>query len=175
MTRPSNVFLIGPMGAGKTTIGKRLAARLGKRFVDSDQEIETRTGTTIPIIFDIEGEEGFRKRESQVIAELATEKNIVMATGGGSILIEENRQTLSRHGLIIYLEINLEEQLRRTQKSTKRPLLNTENRREKLEQLAETRNPLYQSIAEITITSNQQKPQLVVNEIMQLITKDKLC
>lgn len=175
MTRPSNVFLIGPMGAGKTTIGKRLATRLGKRFVDTDQEIEARTGTTIPIIFDIEGEEGFRKRETQVIADLAAEKNIVMATGGGSILIEENRTILARDGLVIYLEIDLEEQFRRTQKSTKRPLLNTENRRETLEQLAETRNPLYQSIADITITSNQQKPQVVVNEIMQLITKDKLC
>lgn len=173
MTRPSNVYLIGPMGAGKTTIGKRLASRLGKRFIDSDQEIENRTGTTIPIIFDIEGEEGFRKREAKIIAELCKEKNVVVATGGGSVLMEENRSALTSNGLVVYLKVDLEEQLRRTHKSTKRPLLNTENRRERLEQLAEDRNPLYESIADITVVSNQQKPQIVVNELLQRIDNDK--
>lgn len=150
----SNVFLIGPMAVGKTTIGKQLAKRLQLQFLDSDQEIENRTGASIRLIFDVEGEEGFREREAKVIAELAAMEGIVLATGGGAVLREENRKTLRKHGIVVYLRASIDSQLERTKASKHRPLLETSDRRGALESLMATREPLYRQEADITVDTD---------------------
>jgi shikimate kinase len=162
MSKKPNIFLIGPMGAGKTTVGKRLAKLKGMRFVDSDHEIERRTGVDVSFIFEKEGEDGFRRRERDVIAELTQEDNVVLATGGGAILHADNRRDLSARGFVVYLCTPVDQQLERTRYSKHRPLLQTEDPRSRLENLMNERDPLYREIADMVIyTEGQQATNLV--------------
>jgi shikimate kinase len=170
----NNIYLIGPMGAGKTTIGKRLAAKLGLEFYDSDQVIEEQTGATIPWIYDIEGEEGFQKREIKVIAELTKLTGILIATGGGTIDREENRVALVNSGIIIYLTTPLDEQMERVKRSTKRPLPSADQsvaRREHLIQLRTKREPLYEKLANITCQTYNKPLHIIIAEIIRKLKK----
>jgi shikimate kinase len=166
---PKNIFLIGLMGAGKSTVGRMLAKRLGKTFFDSDQEIEKRCGVKIPTIFEMEGEEGFRKREAVVIKDLSEQENIVLATGGGSILLPENRHYLQTNGYVIYLRANPHELWLRTRNDKGRPLLNTQDPQKKFKELFEFRDPLYLSIAHQTIETGKPNVNQLTNKlVMQL-------
>ncbi|HHJ38156.1 MAG: shikimate kinase [Methylothermaceae bacteria B42] len=151
MRRNNNLYLVGPMGAGKTTIGRFLANALGRDFYDSDKEIEARTGVSIPVIFEYEGEEGFRKRESEALAELIKLQNIVLATGGGIVLRPENRARLAQNGFVVYLRCPVDKQILRTRKDTNRPLLNVPDPGKRLRELMAVRDPLYTSIADLII------------------------
>jgi len=146
-----SIFLVGLMGAGKTTIGRALAKKLNKRFVDSDHEIEARTGATIPVIFEIEGEENFRRREAEVIRELAAQPDIVLATGGGAVLRAENRENLKKGGTVVYLRASINQILQRTGRDKNRPLLQTADPRRKLEELSRQRDPLYREVADFVV------------------------
>jgi len=143
------------MGAGKTTVGRLLAESLHMEFVDSDHEIEQRTGASIPWIFDVEGEAGFRKRESNIINELTQRTNTVLATGGGVVLSAENRQALQSRGTVIYLNASLEQLMTRTSRDKNRPLLQTEDPKSKLEEILNTRDPLYREIADVVINTDK--------------------
>ena len=169
MAQNQNIFLIGLMGAGKTTIGRQLANELSLEFFDSDHEIEKRTGVTITHIFDIEGEAGFRKRETAMLDELTEKKGIVLATGGGAILKVENRQFLMSRGTTIYLYANIDTLLERTSKDRNRPLLQTENPQAKLEELLEIRDPLYRETADIIIDTGKDSIRLALKEILEKI------
>lgn len=162
-----NVILIGPMGAGKSTIGRLLAKELKYCFKDSDREIEARTGADIPWIFDVEGEEGFREREEAMIAELAAEQGIVLATGGGVVMREANRRALSAGGLVVYLRTSVEQQLQRTAKDRQRPLLQTPDPEKVLRELMARRDPLYREIADLIIETDHRGPKVVVNAIVE--------
>lgn len=157
------------MGAGKTTIGRQLARLTGKTFYDSDHEIEARTGVRIPVIFEIEGEAGFRVRESEMIAELATLPNIVLATGGGAVLDPNNRQMLANHGTVIYLRAGIDDILARTQHDKNRPLLQTANPRAKLEALFAQRDPLYREVADVVIDTSRQNINTLVHRLLRQI------
>ncbi len=161
-----NIFLIGPMGSGKTTIGRQLAAKLGLEFLDSDRDIEQRTGVDIPTIFDYEGEAGFRKRERRAIEELTGRSGIVLATGGGVVLDPDNRRDLSARGFVIYLQCAVEQQFQRTARDRNRPLLNTEDPRARLEQLMEERDPLYRETADLIMATGQRSVGAVVQDIL---------
>ncbi|WP_341709087.1 shikimate kinase AroK [Halopseudomonas sp.] len=161
-----NVFLIGPMGAGKSTIGRLLAKELKYPFKDSDREIEQRTGADIPWIFDVEGEEGFRQREEAMIAELVHEDGIVLATGGGVVMRPANREALKSGGLVVYLRTSVEQQLQRTAKDRQRPLLQTADPEAVLRDLMAKRDPLYREIADLIIETDQRGPKVVVNAIL---------
>ncbi len=161
-----NFFLVGLMGAGKTTVGRALARKTGKTFYDSDHEIEARTGVRVATIFDIEGELRFRDRESSVIADLVRMDNIVLATGGGAVLREENRQNLASHGTVIYLRAGIDDLLARTQHDKNRPLLQIANPRAKLESLFQERDPLYREVADIVIDTSQQNVNLLVCRLL---------
>lgn len=161
-----NVFLVGPMGAGKSTIGRLLAKELKYPFKDSDREIEARTGADIPWIFDVEGEEGFRQREEAMIAELVLESGIVLATGGGVVMREANRQALAANGLVVYLRTSVDQQLQRTSKDRQRPLLLNADPERVLRDLMAKRDPLYREIADIIIDTDQRGPKVVVNTIV---------
>lgn len=165
MNQQGNVFLIGPMGAGKTTIGRHLATLLHKRFVDVDQEIEKRTGVSIPVIFEIEGEDGFRRRESAVIDELTRDTDIVLATGGGAVLLEENRKVLKERGIVAYLQADIETLVERTRRDRNRPLLQTDNPRGKIEELLQQREPIYREIADVIINTGQRAPSSVARDV----------
>ncbi|MBL4821512.1 MAG: shikimate kinase AroK [Gammaproteobacteria bacterium] len=167
----SNIFLVGPMGVGKTTIGKVLADQLGLDFYDSDQEIEVSTGADIPWIFDVEGEAGFRARESKIIAELSARRGIVLATGGGTVLAEENRKFIKQRGLVVYLKASLVQQLERTSRDKHRPLLQTSDPAGKIKELMEIREPLYQEIADIVVDTNRRNPRSVSNDIVNRLSK----
>lgn len=170
MAEKRNIFLVGPMGAGKSTIGRQLAQQLNMDFIDSDAVIEERTGADISWIFDLEGEDGFRKREERIINELTQMQGIVLSTGGGAVLSKENRNYLSARGIVIYLETTVEKQFQRTQSDKKRPLLqDAENPRQVLEDLAKIRNPLYEEIADITLPTDEQNAKIMVNQIVDLI------
>ncbi|MDO2949093.1 shikimate kinase AroK [Aeromonas simiae] len=170
MAEKRNIFLVGPMGAGKSTIGRHLAEQLHMEFYDSDQEIERRSGADISWVFDVEGEEGFRVREERVIGELSELQGIVMATGGGAIKSRETRNRLSARGIVVYLETPIEKQLARTQRDKRRPLLQTEEPpREVLERLAEERNPLYEEVADFVVQTDEQSAKIVANQIVKLI------
>ncbi|MGI9228781.1 MAG: shikimate kinase [Gammaproteobacteria bacterium] len=166
MPTQKNIYLIGPMGVGKTSIGKRLAKRLGKQFVDSDIEVEKRTGVTISRIFDIEGEAGFRERESKILKELIERKDTVLATGGGVVLSEENRKLLSANGCIIYLQGSPEHLQERTGKSRHRPLLDTADKKARLLEILAQRVPIYEELADITVNTDDRPPLKVVREII---------
>ena len=155
------------MGAGKTTIGKQLAETLSLEFVDSDHEIEARTGVTIPHIFDVEGEEGFRRREENMIDELTRKQNIVLATGGGAVIRKTNRQHLKDRGTVIYLHASIDQLLERTSRDKNRPLLQTDNPRARLEELMAVREPLYREVADIIIDTEQQPVAKVVKYIVK--------
>lgn len=150
-TKLNNIYLVGLMGSGKTTIGRALARRMGRRFLDSDQEIEQRTGVRIPVIFEHEGEAGFRRREAQIIAELVQETAIVLATGGGAVLDPANREALRTTGWVVYLDVPTSVLLERTRHDTNRPLLQVANPRERLNALRAERDPLYREIADLII------------------------
>ena len=167
-----NIFLVGPMGAGKSTIGKRLARALNMVFKDSDHEIEARTGVDIATIFDIEGEEGFRKREQQMIDELSAKKNIVLATGGGAILSEENRRHLTSRGNIVYLRTSVAQQLARTAHDKNRPLLATEDPAARLTELMEIREPIYIEVADIIVDTDHRHANQVVKDIQKNLIDD---
>ena len=172
MTNAKNIYLVGPMGVGKTTIGKALAKNLTLDFVDSDYEIEQRTGVTISTIFDIEGEDGFRNREIRMITELAERKGIVLATGGGAVLSEAVRKALRHNGLVVYLHASIDMQMDRTRNSKNRPLLNTgENRREVLEELMQEREPLYRQEADVIYETDGRSPQPAAREIAGEVRK----
>ncbi|QJC28745.1 shikimate kinase AroK [Enterobacteriaceae endosymbiont of Plateumaris consimilis] len=174
MAEKRNIFLIGPMGAGKSTIGRQLANQLNMEFFDSDEEIERRTGADINWVFDVEGELGFRKREKKIINEITTKKGIILATGGGSITSKETRKYLSSRGIVIYLKTTIEKQLIRTQRDKKRPLLNNKNKPaiEILQNLAKERNPLYKEIADIIIKTDKQNAKIVTNQLINLLEKN---
>lgn len=163
-----NFFLIGLMGSGKTTIGRHLSFRLSRPFYDSDHEIIRRSGVSVSTIFEIEGEDKFRDRESSVLESLVKQDNIVLATGGGIILREENRQLLKKYGTVIYLKTDVETILERTRYDRSRPLLQTANPREKLEQLMAQRDPLYASIADIVIDASE----LFLPNLMKALIKE---
>jgi len=167
-----NVFLVGLMGAGKTTIGRILARKLGLRFIDSDHEIEARTGATIPWIFEIEGEASFRRREAEVIRELTGQQDIVLATGGGAILNPDSRAYLQERGTVIYLRASVNSILQRTAHDKNRPLLQTADPRKKLEELMAVRDPLYTEVAHIVIDTGRPNVQSMVSNILnQLETR----
>ena len=161
-----NIYLIGLMGAGKTTIGKQLAKALAVPFYDSDKAIEESTGVDIPTIFEFEGEEGFRERERKMIQKLTQIHGIVLATGGGVILREENRQLLKENGFIVYLQCSVDRILERTRRDTQRPLLKTDNPKERLQTLFEQRQSLYLSCADFKIDTGVFKTKTVVNRIL---------
>ena len=167
MTSKPNIFLVGPMGAGKTSIGRQLAEALGMDFFDSDHEIEARSGATIPWIFDVEGEEGFRKREQTMIDELSQRQNIVLATGGGAVLSETSRNYLKTRGTVIYLSASIDLLLERTQRDRNRPLLQTENPRARLEELMQVREPLYREVADIVLETDDSSIRHTVNRIIK--------
>ncbi len=168
MAEKRNIFLIGPMGAGKSTIGRELADRLHLEFFDSDQEIERRTGADIAWVFDLEGEEGFRKREEGVIEDLSEKQGIVLATGGGSVISTQVRNRLSARGVVVYLETTIDKQVARTQRDRKRPLLQTsEEPRTVLENLAIERNPLYEEIADVIVKTDDQSAKVVAHKIVE--------
>lgn len=162
-----NIFLVGMMGAGKTTIGKLLASYLGKTFFDSDREIQKRTGVSIPLIFDIEGEAGFRKRETEMLRELMQAKNIVLATGGGAVLSAENRDLLRGNGTVVYLRATVDDLWRRTRHDKGRPLLQTPNPYAKLAELYAQRDPLYCETAHIVVESGTQSARQLVESLAQ--------
>ena len=161
-----NVILVGPMGAGKSTIGRLLAKELHLPFKDSDKEIEVRTGADIPWIFDVEGEQGFREREQTVIADLCHEDGLVLATGGGAVLRPANREALRAGGRVVYLHTSVEQQLERTARDRNRPLLRTANPGQVLRELMALRDPLYREIADVIIETDQRPPRLVVQEVL---------
>jgi shikimate kinase len=171
MKYKGNIFLIGPMGAGKTTIGRLLAKSLGMRFFDSDKEIEQRTGVSIPMIFEYEGESGFRRREAEALSDLTRMSPIVLATGGGSVLLPENQRILQQHGFVVYLQCSVEKQLERTQKDTNRPLLQTDNPKARLEELLKVRDPIYQTVANLAIDTGQFSSRNVVRQIIKAISQ----
>jgi shikimate kinase len=161
----SRIFLVGPMGAGKTTIGRRLAKRLRRKFVDADQELERRTGASVALIFDVEGESGFRSREKRIIDELTQIDDIVLATGGGSVLDPDNRAALSSRGFVVYLHARLEDLIERTQRDSNRPLLNTDDPKARMRELLEYRDPIYRQVADLTVDTGSLNLTEVVREI----------
>lgn len=163
----NNIFLIGLMGAGKTTVGRALAKILNRQFIDSDHEIVARTGVSIPLIFEVEGEAGFRQREAEMIRELTAQSNIVLATGGGAILNAESRACLKNRGTVIYLRASVNSILQRTSHDKNRPLLQTDNPRQRLEQLAREREPYYLEIADFVIETGRPNVQSLMQTIMR--------
>ncbi|AEO08871.1 shikimate kinase I [Buchnera aphidicola str. Ak (Acyrthosiphon kondoi)] len=170
MAEKRNIFLVGPMGAGKSTIGRQLSQQLNMEFFDSDQEIEKRTGANISWVFDLEGEDGFRLRERKIIDELTIKQGIVLATGGGSVTFKETRNFLSSRGIVVYLETTIEKQLTRTKRDKTRPLLQSAtSNRVVLENLAYERNPLYEEIADIKVQTDDQSAKSVAFNIIRLL------
>lgn len=166
-----NVFLIGPMGSGKTAVGKHLAGLLSAPFYDSDAEIERRTGVDIPLIFEKEGEAGFRQREREAIDALTSLEPLVLATGGGAVLLPENRQHLAERGYVVYLETSVEQQAKRVGRSRNRPLLNNVDALAKLEQLMQVRAPLYAQIADFTIQTDGRRVRSVAERIARILPR----
>lgn len=161
-----NLILVGMMGAGKTTVGRLLARRLKRAYWDSDEEIERRCGVRIAVIFDIEGEAGFRARESQVIAELCALEGIVLATGGGAVLAEANRRCLAARGTVVYLHARPAQLWQRVRHDRNRPLLATPEPQKKLEELYAVRDPLYREVADLVVDTGRQSPQALARELL---------
>jgi len=172
MNKAENIYLIGLMGAGKTTIGRQLAKALQLPFYDSDKAIEEQTGVDIPTIFEYEGEEGFRLREQNMIEELTQIDGIVLATGGGAILKEKNRQALNSNGYVVYLQCTVDKILQRTKRDTQRPLLDTSNPRERIEKLFAEREGLYLSCADFVIETSSMQSKAVVQNILNEYNAD---
>lgn len=165
--------MIGPMGAGKSTIGRTLAKELKLEFFDTDEVIQQRAGADISWIFDIEGEGGFRRREQKVVEELTQKTNIVLATGGGVVLLPENRNALAGRGTVIYLRTSLEQQFERTKRDTKRPLLQTNDLESRLEDLKEEREPLYEELADVSFETDKLTVKAVANNIIKYLYGDE--
>lgn len=164
---PNSIVLVGPMGAGKTTVGKQIAQKLGKRFVDVDHELEKRTGVSINLIFEIEKEAGFRARETAMLAELMALENAVIATGGGIIVTPQNRDILkATDNLVVYLKTEVKHQLKRLKRDKQRPLLQGKGRREKLLDLARIRNPLYDEVSDLAFASGRTSSYGMANKIV---------
>ncbi len=155
------------MGSGKSTIGNLLSKKLHREFIDSDHYIEHKTGVDIPRIFDVEGEEGFRQRETDALTELSELNDLVLATGGGSVIKKENQQLLSNTGFIVFLDTSIHQQMSRLKKDKKRPLLQTANPRARLEELLEQRKPIYQSMADFTIKTDHKYAKSILSEIIK--------
>jgi shikimate kinase len=170
MKHPRNIFLIGPMGAGKSAVGRYLARTLHLSFVDSDDEIESRTGVDIPFIFEKEGEEGFRKRETAVVDDLSKMDGIVLATGGGAVINPDSRSRLGGRGFVVYLYTTVDQQVARTQKGRERPLLESTDPRVTLQELLDTRDPMYREIADIVVETDGRKVKSVANEIIDQVS-----
>jgi len=173
MMQESNesIYLVGLMGSGKTTVAKLLAKRSGMQFVDSDHEVEARNGVNIPTIFEIEGEEGFRRREAQVIADLARMHGCVVATGGGAVLRPDNRENLRASGLVIYLNVPLQTLCERTRHDKNRPLLQVSDPLRKLTELYQQRDPLYRSIADLVVSGGRISAQAVLQLLLKKMEK----
>ena len=170
MKHPKNIFLIGPMGAGKSAVGRQLARAMHLTFVDSDDEVESRTGVDIAFIFEKEGEDGFRKREAAAIDDLTKMDGVVLATGGGAVIRDDNRSHLGGRGFVVYLYTTVDQQLSRTQKGRDRPLLENGDRHEILRELLAQRDPLYREIADLVVETDGRKVHAVASEIMEQIS-----
>ena len=169
MTKLRNLFLVGPMGSGKSAVGRHLARLLHLEFVDSDEEIETRTGVDIAFIFEKEGEEGFRKREGKVIDELSRRDGVVLATGGGAIVDPESRNRLGARGFVIYLHTSVKQQLERTRSGRERPLLESDDKEKVLQDLMDERDPLYREISDLIVETDGRRVQTVAREIQDAL------
>ena len=169
MKKYKNIYLIGLMGSGKTTLGKILSKKLDKHFYDSDQVIEEKLGVNVPMIFEYEGESGFRNRESAVIDELTQQRGVVLATGGGVILRPENRSHLAARGLVIYLSASVKQLYKRTRMDRNRPLLQTDNPREQLQRLHDERDPLYREISDLVVETDNRSVQQAIPDLIRKI------
>ena len=169
MDVPSNIFLIGPMGAGKSTIARQLAAALDKEFVDADRELEAHTGVGIPLIFEYEGEAGFRERESQLLAELVMREGIVLATGGGVVLSARNRAHLAGRGLVVYLDAPVDLLVARVSRDRNRPLMQTGDPKSTMQEIMRVRDPLYREAADVVVHSAHRSGRFVIREILKRI------
>lgn len=169
MPKSDHIVLVGPMGAGKSTIGRLLAANLHLPFQDTDRVIEERTGADIPWIFDVEGEEGFRQRETSALADMLSEGGQVLATGGGIVLKQENRSLLQKGGVVFYLTASVAQLVERTCKDKKRPLLQVDDPRQKIIELIEQRDPLYREVADHVVNTDRRSPKSVVQDIVNLL------
>ena len=165
MSMPRNIFLVGPMGAGKSTVGRQLSRSLKKRFIDSDKAIEERTGASISLIFDVEGEEGFRRRERAMIEELTALDDVVLATGGGAVMDEENRAHLMSRGFVVYLNAPAMLLVERTARDRSRPLLQTEDPEQRVRELLAERDPVYRQVADTVVETDRRSARHVVREI----------
>ena len=165
MSETRNIYLVGPMGAGKSTIGRLLAAELHLAFADTDREIEERCGADIPWIFDVEGEQGFRDREQAMLAELTGRPGLVLATGGGIVMREANRVLLKSSGCVVYLAASVDQQYQRTVRDRKRPLLQTDDPRAVLQRLFEQRDPFYREVADLIVPTDGRNPRSVAHDI----------
>ena len=169
MNPSPNLYLIGPMGAGKSSIGRRLAEHFGMPCVDLDAAIEERTGASVATIFEIEGESGFRRRESDLLAEFSAQDGIVLATGGGAVLVPDNRALLRGCGFVVWLQASIEQQLQRLARDRQRPLLVAPDRRERLEHLARERDPVYRDLADLVVASTDESCQHAATRIAALL------
>jgi shikimate kinase len=163
---PNNVFLIGPMGVGKSTIGRHLAKLLRMEFDDTDHEIQRRTGVDIPTIFDFEGEDGFRQREKAVVEDMTRNTGVVLATGGGVVLDLDNRRCLTGRGVVVYLACSPEQQYKRTRQNRNRPLLQIEDPMGKLKELMDEREPIYREMADLVVSTEKRSAAVVAKEIV---------
>ena len=166
-----NIFLIGPMGSGKTSIGKQLAKLLKLEFFDCDHELENQTGASINLIFDVEGEAGFRQRETRMLDHLTSKSGILLSTGGGAVCFQENRQFLQSRGFVVYLKTSVANQIKRLSHDKSRPLLQAKDRLQRLNDLAQARNPLYENIADLVYTTRNQGLHITANELFSAITQ----
>jgi len=169
----ASIFLVGPMASGKTTLGKLLAKRLGLQFLDTDHEIEKKNGVSVRVIFEMEGEPAFRDRESKILETLSHQPNLVLATGGGAVLRPENRQILATRGLVIYLKPDIETQLKRTADDRKRPLLQNVDRRAFFQALQRTRDPLYQEVADVTVSVDNRPGKKMIEVMLSMLQRQE--
>lgn len=170
MKKQQNIFLVGPMGAGKTTIGRQLAAELSRPFFDSDQVIEERTGVDVAWIYDLEGEEGFREREFEIIDELSNMQGIVLATGGGAVESSDNRRVLAARGIVVYLTVDIDQQLLRMEKDKRRPKLRTiKDRRKFLEEQQKYRDTIYRDISDYVYSTNEESIKALACKLIELL------
>lgn len=169
MNPAPNLVFVGPMGAGKTSVGRRVAHQLGLEFVDTDQLLEARTGATIPLIFELEGEPGFRQRERALVAELCAREGLAIATGGGAMLDPQSRRVVRERGFVVHLHVSVEEQLRRLARDRQRPLLQTPDRQERLLVLASQRQALYEEVADLRFEGGQRSVPQAARQLLQRI------